>query len=55
MHAPVWQVYAHAVRRLGARPTLVEWDTALPDWAVLVDEAARADAVIAAHTLAVAA
>jgi uncharacterized protein (UPF0276 family) len=55
VHAPVWQVYAHAVRRLGARPTLVEWDTALPDWAVLVDEAARADAVIAAHTLAVAA
>jgi uncharacterized protein (UPF0276 family) len=55
VHAPVWQVYAHAVRRLGARPTLVEWDTALPDWAVLLDEAARADAVIAAHTLAVAA
>ena len=55
VHAPVWQVYAHAVRRLGARPTLVEWDTALPDWAVLVDEAARADAVISAHTLAVAA
>ena len=55
VHAPVWQVYAHAVRRLGARPTLVEWDTALPDWAVLLDEAARADAVISAHTLAVAA
>ena len=55
VHAPVWQVYAHAVRRLGARPTLIEWDTALPEWAVLVDEAARADAVIAAHTLAVAA
>ena len=55
VHAPVWQVYAHAVRRLGPRPTLIEWDTSLPEWAVLVDEAARADAVIAAHTLAVAA
>ncbi len=55
VHAPVWQVYAHAVRRLGPRPTLIEWDTSLPEWAVLADEAARADAVIAAHTLAVAA
>ena len=55
VHDPVWQVYAHAVQRLGARPTLIEWDTALPDWAVLVDEAARADAVMAAQLQAVAA
>jgi uncharacterized protein len=45
--AATWQVFAHAVRRLGPRPTLVEWDQALPAWPVLLDEAARAEAVIA--------
>ena len=43
-----WQVFAHAVRRLGPRPTLIEWDQALPPWPVLLDEAAQAEAVIAA-------
>lgn len=47
VHEPVWQVYAHAVKRLGARPTLVEWDTDLPPLEVLLDEAARADRVMA--------
>jgi uncharacterized protein (UPF0276 family) len=47
VHAPVWQVYRHAVRRLGARPTLIEWDTALPGFGVLLDEAALAEGVIA--------
>ena len=48
VHAPVWRVYAHALRRLGATPTLVEWDTALPDLSVLLDEAAEADRVAGA-------
>jgi uncharacterized protein (UPF0276 family) len=43
VHAPVWQVYAHAIARLGPRPTLVEWDTALPAFEVLLDEARKAD------------
>ena len=43
VRAPVWLVYAHAVRHLGARPTLVEWDTALPAFDVLLGEAAAAD------------
>jgi uncharacterized protein (UPF0276 family) len=38
----VWQLYEHAIRRFGPVPTLIEWDTNLPDLAVLVDEAARA-------------
>ena len=42
VHADVWQVYRHALQRLGARPTLIEWDTALPELAVLLDEAALA-------------
>jgi uncharacterized protein len=42
---PVWALYRHAIERLGAVPTLIEWDTALPPLAVLLDEAARARAV----------
>jgi len=41
---PVWQVYRHALARLGVRPTLVEWDTDLPAWPVLLGEAQRARA-----------
>jgi uncharacterized protein (UPF0276 family) len=42
---PVWQVYAHALHRHGPVPTLIEWDTDLPALEVLLDEAAKADAV----------
>ena len=42
VHDNVWQVYRHALQRLGPRPTLIEWDTALPELAVLLDEAALA-------------
>jgi uncharacterized protein (UPF0276 family) len=42
VHDNVWQVYRHALQRLGPRPTLVEWDTALPELQVLLDEAALA-------------
>ncbi len=48
VHAPVWQAYAHALRRLGAVPTLIEWDTDLPELAVLLEEAAQAQRVMAA-------
>jgi uncharacterized protein (UPF0276 family) len=44
---PVWQVYRHAVARLGPRPTLIEWDTALPSFDVLLDEATLAEQVLA--------
>lgn len=43
----VWAVYAHALRAIGPRPTLIEWDLDLPSWAVLMGEAARARAVAA--------
>lgn len=42
VHAPVWQVYRHAVARLGALPTLIEWDTDVPALDVLLGEAATA-------------
>ncbi len=38
----VWALYSHAVRRWGAVPTLIEWDTDLPPLQVLLDEAERA-------------
>jgi hypothetical protein len=38
----VWALYGHAVERLGAVPTLIEWDTDLPELQVLLDEAERA-------------
>jgi uncharacterized protein (UPF0276 family) len=47
VHEPVWRVYAHAMRRLGPKPTLVEWDTALPDFEVLLAEARHADRIAA--------
>jgi uncharacterized protein len=43
--APVWDLYAHAVRRFGVHPTLIEWDNDIPPLATLTAEAARADEV----------
>jgi uncharacterized protein (UPF0276 family) len=43
----VWSLYGRAVARFGARPTLVEWDTDIPELDVLLDEAATADAIVA--------
>lgn len=42
----VWRIYQHALHRFGPVPTLIEWDTAIPALDVLLDEAARADALI---------
>jgi uncharacterized protein (UPF0276 family) len=42
---PVWALYTHALRRLGPRPTIIEWDNDLPALAVLTQEAAKADRV----------
>lgn len=42
---PVWQLYAAALERFGAVPTLIEWDTDIPPLAVLLDEAAKARAL----------
>lgn len=45
----VWILFADVVRHFGRRPTLIEWDTDVPPLAVLLDEAARADRLIAAE------
>ncbi|URF47462.1 DUF692 domain-containing protein [Dinoroseobacter shibae] len=44
---PVWALYAHTLARSGPRPTLIEWDTDVPDWPVLAAEARRAADLLA--------
>lgn len=41
----VWQLYRTALQRFGSRPTLIEWDNDVPALEVLLEEAARADAI----------
>jgi uncharacterized protein (UPF0276 family) len=43
----VWTLYERVIARIGARPSLVEWDNDVPAWPVLRAEAGRADAVMA--------
>jgi len=39
----VWALYEYAIARVGPRPSLIEWDRNLPDFAVLADEARIAE------------
>lgn len=43
---PVWTLFRAALDRLGPMPTLMEWDTNLPDLPVLLDEARKADVLL---------
>ena len=45
----VWSLYGYTLARLGARPTLIEWDQHLPDFAVLQDEARLATEYLDVH------
>ena len=42
----VWALYRQTISRVGARPTLIEWDSEIPSRAVLAEEAARAQNVM---------
>jgi len=42
----VWKLYEIVVQRRGGVPTLIEWDSKIPDWAVLQAEAAAAQAIL---------
>jgi uncharacterized protein (UPF0276 family) len=46
--AEVWSLYVLALERLGPRPTLIEWDTAIQSLDVLAAEAAHAGAILTA-------
>lgn len=43
VHPPVWDLYCATIKRLGAIPTLIEWDNEIPSFAALREEAAKAD------------
>ncbi len=43
---PVWRLFGEVVRRFGARPTLIEWDTDVPPLPILLEEAALARSVL---------
>jgi uncharacterized protein (UPF0276 family) len=46
-----WQLFERFIARAGARPVLIEWDTHVPDYAVLMAEAERAsDLMVRAST-----
>ncbi|HSN18075.1 MAG TPA: DUF692 domain-containing protein [Gammaproteobacteria bacterium] len=45
----VWELYAHALESLGPKPTLIEWDSELPEFAMLQAEAAKAGSYLEAR------
>lgn len=45
----VWALYDGLLARTGALPSLVEWDTHVPDWPVLRDECAKAAGYLARY------
>jgi uncharacterized protein (UPF0276 family) len=42
----VWQLYESALQIIGRRPTLIEWDAALPELDVLLGEMRKADSLL---------
>lgn len=49
---PVWKLYTDVVSRIGPRPTLIEWDSKLPDWPVLRAQALMARAIMEENAMA---
>jgi uncharacterized protein (UPF0276 family) len=40
---PVWSLLDYTLAKSGPKPVLIEWDTDVPDWPILRNEAMRAD------------
>ncbi|MBS0126127.1 DUF692 domain-containing protein [Thetidibacter halocola] len=47
---PVWSLLDVVLARTGPMPVLIEWDTDVPEWPVLRDEACRAERALALVT-----
>ena len=45
----VWKLFEIVIGQQGAIPTLIEWDSKIPDWPVLTAEAAAAQAILDRH------
>jgi uncharacterized protein (UPF0276 family) len=42
----VWKLFEIVIAQCGPIPTLVEWDSQIPDWPILKAEAAAAQAIL---------
>jgi uncharacterized protein (UPF0276 family) len=47
----VWRLFEQVIARSGPMPTLIEWDSAIPDWPVLKSEATAAQVILDRHAL----
>jgi uncharacterized protein (UPF0276 family) len=47
----VWQLYTRVIAKAGPLPTLIEWDSNIPDWPILHREAKIADAILAGRAI----
>jgi uncharacterized protein (UPF0276 family) len=45
----IWKLYEIVITRSGPVPTLIEWDSKIPDWPTLKAEAATAQAILDLH------
>jgi uncharacterized protein len=45
----VWKLFEIVIRRRGPVPTLIEWDSNIPDWPILKAEAIAAQAILDRH------
>ncbi len=43
---PVWDLFETVIKRSGPLPTLIEWDTDIPDWIVLKQEMDQANRLL---------
>jgi uncharacterized protein (UPF0276 family) len=46
----VWKLFEIVIGQFGPIPTLVEWDSAIPDWPILKAEAVAAQAILDRHS-----
>ncbi len=44
-----WKLYQRFIERAGAKPTLIEWDTDIPEYHVLMAEVGKVEAVLNQH------
>lgn len=45
----VWKLFDIVISRRGATPTLIEWDSDIPDWPILKAEATAAQMILDRH------
>ena len=50
IHDDVWSLYKELINLTGPVPTLIEWDTDIPDFSVLQSEADKAQRIITQHS-----